>query len=112
MPYIRVETNIDISDENFAAELSKLTAGNVGKPESFVMVSVHDRLKMSFGGKTDPCALLTLKSLGLQASQCEGLSAALSGFIEDKLGIPADRIFIEMDSHAPEMFGWNGGTFS
>lgn len=111
MPYIRVETNVEISDENFVAELSKLTAGNVGKPESFVMVSVHDALKMSFGGKADPCALLTLKSLGLQESLCEGLSAALSEFMGDKLGISADRIFIEMDSHSPAMFGWNGGTF-
>ncbi|WP_320008013.1 phenylpyruvate tautomerase MIF-related protein [Maridesulfovibrio sp.] len=111
MPYIRVETNVEISDENFVPELSKLTAGNVGKPESFVMVSVHDGIKMSFGGKGEPCALLTLKSIGLQESQCEGLSAALSGFMSDKLGISADRIFIEMDTHAPEMFGWNGRTF-
>ena len=111
MPYLRVETNVDIADETFVVELSKLTAENVGKPEAYVMVAVHDGLEMSFGGKADPCALLSLKSLGLQASQCKGLSAVLCKFMGEKLDISPDRIYIEMDSHEREMFGWNGSTF-
>ncbi|WP_319760252.1 phenylpyruvate tautomerase MIF-related protein [Maridesulfovibrio sp.] len=111
MPFIRVETNVDVTGEDFTAGISKLIAGNLGKPESFVMVCVHSGLKMSFGGKFDPCALLTLKSLGLQASQCKELSSALTGFMGEKLGISADRIYIEFADHDREMFGWNGGTF-
>ena len=111
MPYLRVETNAQIADENFVAELSRLTAEKVGKPEAYVMISVHDGVKMSFGGKADPCALLTLKSLGLQAAQCKQLSAVLCEFMGDKLSIPADRIYVEMDTHDRGMFGWNGSTF-
>ncbi|WP_319779532.1 phenylpyruvate tautomerase MIF-related protein [Maridesulfovibrio sp.] len=111
MPYVRVETNVEISDDDFVADLSKLTAGNVGKPEGFVMVAVHDGLKMGFGGKTDPCALLSFKSLGLQPEQCKDLSATLCKFMEDKAGISADRIYIEFADHERMMFGWNGGTF-
>ncbi len=113
MPYIRVETNVDLSGkaDNFLTDLSGFTADNVGKPEAYVMVSVHDNVKMSFGGKADPAALVTLKSLGLQADQCKELSEKLCGFLGEKIGVPADRIYIEFADHERAMFGWNGGTF-
>ncbi|WP_320170017.1 phenylpyruvate tautomerase MIF-related protein [Maridesulfovibrio sp.] len=113
MPYIGVETNLDLGGgaEEFVADLSKLVAEILGKPESYVMVAVHDKLHMSFGGSSKPTAMLALKSLGLESAQCAGLSASLCGFMTEKIGIPADRIYIEFSDHDRSMFGWNSGTF-
>lgn len=112
MPYVRVETNVELKEsEKFISELSEFTAKVLGKPESYVLISVHERVKMSFGGSTDPAALLTMKSLGLQAGQCAALSERLCAFMEKESGIPANRIYIEFADHERSMFGWNSGTF-
>lgn len=113
MPYLRIETNVELTEKEneFISELSKFTAEMVGKPEAYVMISVHDGLSMSFGGSADPAALVTLKSLGLQAGQCAAFSEKICEFLTEKLEVAGNRIYIEFADHDRSMFGWNGGTF-
>ncbi|MCK5919804.1 MAG: hypothetical protein KAG66_02615, partial [Methylococcales bacterium] len=38
-------------------------------------------------------------------------SRALCELVENELGIPADRIYIEFSNPERHMWGWNEGTF-
>ena len=66
---------------------------------------------MTFAGTPDPCAFLMLKSLGLNESETSKYSDTLCTFIEQHLGIPPSRTYIEFVSPERHMFGWNSGTF-
>ena len=49
---------------DFMKEMSKHIAETLSKPETYVCVCVHDDVSMTWGGKEEPCALGTLKSIG------------------------------------------------
>jgi phenylpyruvate tautomerase len=115
MPLLSIQTNQTVPEERKAgliAAASQLTANQLGKPESYVMVSMQDQCPMCFAGTTDPTAYLELKSIGLPASRTKELSAMLCSFVEEQLGIPADRVYIEFSDAARDMWGWAGGTFA
>jgi phenylpyruvate tautomerase len=52
-----------------------------------------------------------LKSIGLPIESCPQLSEKICSFVEQQLGIPPNRIFIDFKDLAREMFGWDGKTF-
>ena len=114
MPLLKIQTNHAI-DENISnsllAEASKLVASELGKPENYVMVAIEPPQAMMFAGSIEPLAYLELKSIGLPESTTTGLSQALCGLIENRLGIPQSRIYIEFTNAPRSMWGWNGGTF-
>jgi hypothetical protein len=66
---------------------------------------------MCFAGDTAPCAYLELKSLGLPEQRTAELSAALCGFVEEHLGVPKSRVYIEFASPPRHLFGFDGRTF-
>ena len=112
MPVLQVTTNVSIDDTNaFAMQASSLTAEILGKPESYVMVSVNGAADLIFAGTNDPCAHLMLKSLGLPESETRTYSEKLCSFIEQQLGISPARIYIEFTNPERHMFGWNSSTF-
>lgn len=83
----------------------------LGKPEAYVMVMINLCHAMSFAGSVDPCGYVELKSLGLPDQQTREFSSLLCTAIEDELGIPSERIYIEFSAPARHMFGWNKATF-
>lgn len=114
MPFIRVETNLPIPDDQakaLGADLSALAARLLGKPEAYVMVHLHADQSMAFAGTDAPLAFVEVKSIGLPAAQTPELSASLSAFLKGRLGIPPDRTYIVFSSVPAELWGWNGTTF-
>jgi len=114
MPYLQIQTNVEIAQENQATLLthaSQTVAQALGKSENYVMVALEENVPMLFGGSNDPCAFLLLQSLGLQHQQTAELSEKLCDFIAKQLNIAKDRIYIEFASPERIMWGWNGKTF-
>ena len=114
MPFLIIHTNRDLDEPDITElllECSQLTAATLGKPESYVMTQFKGGQNMTFAGSSEPLAYLELKSIGLPESETPSISASLCQFIEDKLGIPPQRIYIEFSDASRKMWGWNGATF-
>ena len=112
MPLLQISTNISIEDTStFTKDASRIIAGMLAKPESYVMVLVNDKAALLFAGSEEPTAHIKLKSLGLDKSKTADFSAHLCGFIQNTLGIPSSRIYIEFSSPERQLWGWDGGTF-
>jgi len=112
MPLLQINTNVSVKDSTaLAKDASRIVAGMLGKPESYVMVIVNVDSSMVFSGSEEAAAHLKLKSLGLDESRTADYSAHLCGFIQNMLGIPPSRIYIEFSSPDRHMWGWDGGTF-
>ena len=115
MPYIKVSTNVEVSEsqtQTLLSELSQHLAKQTGKPERYVMVELTAGQKMLFGGTAEPLAYLECKSIGLSTVQIKALAASLSQLLTAALpGLKAERIYIEFSNCPAENWGWNGGTF-
>ena len=114
MPLLKIQTNQpveSVNTEELLSNASRLVATELGKPETYVMVSLEPPQPMMFAGSSDPLAYLELKSIGLPESKTTTLSQALCQFMEDTLGIPASRVYIEFADAPRAMWGWNSGTF-
>jgi phenylpyruvate tautomerase PptA (4-oxalocrotonate tautomerase family) len=114
MPTLIIKTNAQLPphplDELLQA-LSGALAELLRKPEDYVMVLLEPVADMSFGGDTAHCAYLELKSLGLPEDRTAALSAALCGLVEEHIGVPKSRVYIEFASPPRHMFGFDGRTF-
>ena len=112
MPFIKVETNVAVSDETACLKgLSALAADMLGKPESYVLAELEPGKKLLFGGTADPAAFVTLDSIGLPEDRTPQLSAAICEFLNRELSIPANRVYIAFGDIKRHLFGWDGGTF-
>ena len=112
MPLLSIRTNSQINDKKeLALEASKQTAKILGKPESYVMVSIEDNQALIFAGNEQPAAYVELKSLGLPEAQTPDLSSSLCAFINERLGIDSARIYIEFSNAERHMWGWKDATF-
>ena len=114
MPYLLVQTNLSIDAEEsqkLIQNASKLVAEILGKPESYVMVTIQDSTQMMFAGDSQPLAYLQLKSFGLPESSTTEFSSVLCNLINRELGIASERIYIEFSSPDRHMWGWNNKTF-
>jgi phenylpyruvate tautomerase len=114
MPYVRVQSNVAVdaaTGNSLLGKISSLTASELGKPEAYVMVALEPTSPMLFAGTDAPLAYLELKSIGLPEDRTAGLSDKLCNLMQEVLGIPADRVYIEFADAPRKMWGWNGGTF-
>ena len=112
MPLLEITTNINISNaQAIALSASKLTAELLGKPESYVMVKIHPKQILTFGGHNEPAAHIKLKSLGLPEDRTADFSASICEFINSALNIPSDRVYIEFSNPQRHMWGCNKKTF-
>jgi phenylpyruvate tautomerase len=114
MPLLHIHTNQEVPLEGRADLLRRASArvaGLLGKPERYVMVVLDCNPAMLFAGDSAPLAYLELKSIGLPAGRTAELSAGLCGLLSETLGIPSERVYIELADIVGQMWGWNGGTF-
>lgn len=114
MPLMTLKTNVDLSDlqlDSLLPQCSALVSKLLGKPESYVMVAIEGGISMSFAASTDALAFIELKSLGLPDNRTTELSRGLCKFINESLGIPSDRIYIQFSSPARHHWGWDEKTF-
>ncbi|HAO24153.1 MULTISPECIES: phenylpyruvate tautomerase MIF-related protein [unclassified Methylophaga] len=111
MPYLNIVTNQPINDEAALLKVaSKTVAQASGKPESYVMIAVESKTAMSFGGSTEPAAILDYRSLGLPSDR-KALSDALCTMIEEQIGVSGSRTYISMTDSERQNWGWDHSTF-
>jgi phenylpyruvate tautomerase PptA (4-oxalocrotonate tautomerase family) len=115
MPYLKLSTNVELSEaqiQELPSELSQMVAKQTGKPERYVMVELSAGQNMLFGGSAEALAYLECKSIGLSQAQIKALSASLSQLLITALPpLKAERIYIEFSNCPAENWGWNGATF-
>jgi phenylpyruvate tautomerase PptA (4-oxalocrotonate tautomerase family) len=112
MPLLQITTNVSVDDAAVLAKAaSRLTADLLSKPESYVMVHINAGAQLWFAGSDEPAAHIKLKSLGLPEASTGKYSAALCDFIEQHLGVPPGRTYIEFSGPPRHLWGWNSSTF-
>ena len=109
MPYINVSTSAKIEDKKkLLEEISILVSSLTNKSKRFVMAKLDDNLEMYFDDES-PCCFLEIKSIGsLNPSE---MAKPLSDFLQKKMGIPIDRIYISFEDVPASLWAWNGKTF-
>jgi phenylpyruvate tautomerase len=116
MPLIQLSTSCDMSTqekrETLAKKLSKLAAMCIGKPEQYVMASVHDKVAMTMGGESAAAALVSVKSIGgLSREVNKKLSAETCQTLRKELGIADECIYITFEELPATHWGWKADTF-
>ncbi|HHP7230912.1 MAG TPA: phenylpyruvate tautomerase MIF-related protein [Xenococcaceae cyanobacterium] len=116
MPLIKVQSSVAAPEkakiENLLKTLSAKVAKHFGKPESYVMTIFESDIPMTFGGSFDPVCYVEIKNIGtMSSSQTKAMSADFCEEIEAKLGVPANRIYLEFNDAQRHLWGWNKSTF-
>ena len=115
MPLIKVQTSIPSPGkgevESMLKELSSSLATHLGKPESYVMTAFEGNVPMTFAGSTDPVCYIEIKSIGTMGAKTKAMSQDFCSKVENALGVPKNRTYIEFADVAGAMWGWNGTTF-
>ena len=114
MPYLKIQTNIQLHKEyqvKFLTKLSKTLEEILQKPEKYIMTILEQDIPLFFAGSDEPAVFAELKSIGLNISTTEKLTRNLCDFLHNELGVKEERIYIEFSKISGEMWGWNGKTF-
>lgn len=114
MPLLHIRTNVAPAGEtrrDLLAAASRAMATMLGKPESYVMVSLDSAADLMFGGSDEPAAFLTVKSLGLPEDQTVEFTQTLSAVIGEHLAIDPARIYVEFSAPPRHMWGFDNRTF-
>jgi phenylpyruvate tautomerase len=114
VPYLKIQTNQPLAPDSakaLARKASTLVAKQLGKPESYVMISVENNPAMTFAGSDEPLAFLELKSIGLPDAITADTSRVLCELVSAETAIDSARIYIEFSDAPRKMWGWNKGTF-
>ena len=109
MPYINISTSVKIHDKKkLLGEISILVSSLTNKSKRFVMAKLDDDSEMYFEDDS-LCCFLQIKSIGsLNPSE---MAKPLSNFVNEKMGIPLDRIYISFEDVPASTWAWNGRTF-
>ena len=115
MPFIHVHTSETVDEARaaaLAADLSRLVAEGIGKPEKYVMAGVTGGVSMMMSGQIGPTAFVDVRSIGGLSPEVNGeLTRAVCAALEGALGIPGDRVYVNFADVARSDWGWNGRTF-
>ncbi|KAJ3696257.1 hypothetical protein LUZ60_001634 [Juncus effusus] len=115
MPTLNLRMNVPIdavTSSDILKDCSRAVAKIIGKPESYVMVSLNGGVPMSFAGTEEPAAYGEVISIGgLGPSVNPKLSSALAEILESKLSIDSSRFYIKFYDVQRSYFGFNGSTF-
>ena len=109
MPYINVTTSAIIEDKKkLLEEISTLVSSLTNKSKRFVMAKLDDNSEMYFEDE-NPCCFLEIKSIGsLNPSE---MAKPICNFVNEKMGIPIDKIYISFVDVPASNWAWNGRTF-
>ena len=109
MPYINISTSVEIEDKKkLLEEISLLISSLTNKSKRFVMATLNDNSVIYFDDQS-PCCFLEIRSIGsLKPSE---MAEPISNFVNNRLGIPLDKIYIHFEDVPSTMWAWNGRTF-
>jgi phenylpyruvate tautomerase PptA (4-oxalocrotonate tautomerase family) len=116
MPLIKLQTSV-VAPKKTAVEgllktISAKLARHLGKPESYVMTAFESEIAMTFAGTVEPVCYIEVKSIGsMSPAQTQAMSQDFCQVVNEKLGVPINRIYIEFADAKGSMWGWNGSTF-
>ena len=114
MPLLKLETTVALVDDKrtaLLASLSKIVAEVLGKPEQYVMVSVSPAALL-MSGTAGPTAFVDLRSIGGLTDQVNRqLSEKVCRLLNESLGVPPNRIYLNFTEVAAGNWGWRGDTF-
>jgi phenylpyruvate tautomerase PptA (4-oxalocrotonate tautomerase family) len=114
MPLLKLETTVAPSEDKQKAllsSLSKVVVETIGKQEQYVMVTIS-QAAMAMSGKPDDAAFVDIRSIGgLSGDVNRKLSQQVCKLINDSLGIPADRVYLNFTDVEAGNWGWNASTF-
>ena len=109
MPYINISTSSKVEDKKkFLEEISILMSSLTNKSKRFVMAKLNDNCEMYFDDQ-GCCCFLEIKSIGSLSPS--DMAKQISNFINERLGIPIDKIYIYFEDVSASMWAWNGRTF-
>ena len=72
------------------------------------MAKLDDNSDMYFEDQS-PCCFLEIKSIG--SLNPSDIAKPISIFVNEKIGIPIDKIYISFVDVSASMWAWNGRTF-
>ena len=114
MPLLKLETTVVLPEEKrklLLAALSKAVAGTIGNPEQYVMVTIGSAAIL-MSGKPGDAAFVDIRSIGgLTGDANRKLSQQVCKLLNDSLGIPPDRVYLNFTDVKAGNWGWNGSTF-
>lgn len=114
MPTLVIYTNVakDKIPADFLTKATDVLAKQLGKPQKYITICLVPDTMMSHGGSTDPCAAVSVTSIGkLGPDVNKDHSSVIGNFISETLGIAKDRFYIKFEDVAPSNVGYNGSTF-
>uniref|UniRef100_A0A2K6E9B3 D-dopachrome decarboxylase n=1 Tax=Macaca nemestrina TaxID=9545 RepID=A0A2K6E9B3_MACNE len=98
MPFVELDTNLPANRVPAGLEkrLCAAAASILGKPADRVNVTVRPGLTMALSGSTEPCAQLSVSSIGVvgTAEDNRSHSAHFFEFLTKELALGQDRILI------------------
>lgn len=114
MPLLKLETTVPLADEKRNAllvALSKIVAQTIGKPEQYVMVTISPAAIL-MSGKAGPACFIDIRSIGgLTGEVNEKLTREVCQTLNEMLGVPPERIYLNFTDVAASDWGWKGNTF-
>lgn len=110
MPMLSLRCSKEIP-EALLQELSAAVAEAIGKPEKYVMV-VAERADITLSATTADAAYGEVRSIGgLDRAVNRRLTGSICRLLSERLGIPAERIYITFQSLPADHWGWDSSTF-
>jgi phenylpyruvate tautomerase len=114
MPLLKLETTVALTEEKrntLLAALSKTLAETTGKPEQYVMVTAGQSA-MLMAGKPGDAAFVDIRGIGgLSGEVNRRLSRQVCELLNESLGVPPSRIYLNFTEIDAGHWGWNGNTF-
>jgi phenylpyruvate tautomerase PptA (4-oxalocrotonate tautomerase family) len=114
MPLLKLETNAALSEDKRKAllgPLSKTVAEIVGKPEQYVMVTIG-QAGMLMSGSAGDAAFVDIRGIGgLNYDVNRKLAERVCMLLQEFLGIPPNRVYLNFTELEAGNWGWNGNTF-
>ena len=114
MPLLKLDTTVVLSEDKrktLLAALSKIVAETIGKPEQYVMVTISPAAIL-MSGKPGDAALVDVRSIGgLSGDVNRQLSQKVCRLLNESLGVPQERVYLNFTEVEAGHWGWKGNTF-
>ncbi|GAB9475877.1 Atls1-like light-inducible protein [Globisporangium polare] len=114
MPSVHVFSNVrktSVDTPVALQALSKSLSLALDRPEQVVMAQLSLEQPMLFAGSDAPCAFVQIRSIGRIDSELNPkTSRAVTAAVTEALGVPADRVFMNLDDVAITNWGLRATT--
>jgi len=114
MPLLKLETTVALNEEkrkSLLSDLSRVMTETTGKPEQYVMVTASQS-SILMSGKPGDAAFVDIRGIGgLTGGVNRQLSEKICRLLNQSLGVPANRIYLNFTDVEGANWGWDGNTF-